>query len=61
MRSSTGTRPTTPRSCGIDYLHSLCAAFTVDEVRGQLTGAGLDALGVEAVSDRHLLVAGRVP
>lgn len=43
-----------------DYFHSLCAAFTVDEVRDQLTTAELGSLTVEAVSDRHLLVTGTV-
>jgi ubiquinone/menaquinone biosynthesis C-methylase UbiE len=41
-----------------DYFHSLCAAFTVEEVRDQLAAAGLGALTVDAVSDRHLLVTG---
>lgn len=42
-----------------DFYNSLLAAFTVDEVRGQLAAAGLDGLQVEVVSERHLLVAGR--
>lgn len=41
-----------------DFQSSLFAAYTVDEVRAQLTAAGLDSLKVEAVSDRHLIVAG---
>jgi len=41
-----------------DFQNSLFAAYTVDEVRAQLTAAGLDSLTVEAVSDRHLIVAG---
>jgi ubiquinone/menaquinone biosynthesis C-methylase UbiE len=41
-----------------DYFHSLCAAFTVDEVRNQVVAAGLASLTVEAVSNRHLLVTG---
>jgi len=40
-----------------DFYNSLCAAFTVDEVRGQLAAAGLD-LHVAQVSDRHMLVKG---
>ncbi len=44
-----------------DFYNSLCAAFTPDEVRVQLAAAGLDALVVEAVSDRHLTVTGRAP
>jgi SAM-dependent methyltransferase len=44
-----------------DFRHSLRAAYRVDEVRAQLAAAGLDgALGVEQVSDRHLLVQGRL-
>jgi len=41
-----------------DFFHSLLAAFRVDEVRKQLARAGLDGLGVRAVSDRHLVVSG---
>jgi len=41
-----------------DFHHSLFAAYRVDEVRAQLEAAGLDSLKVEAVSDRHLIVAG---
>jgi len=41
-----------------DFHHSLLAAYTIEEVRAQLAAAGLDSLKVEAVSDRHLIVAG---
>lgn len=41
-----------------DFYCSLCAAFTPAEVQGQLAGAGLAGLTVEAVSDRHLIVYG---
>jgi len=44
-----------------DFFNSLCAAFEPDEVRAQLEACGLDSLGVRTVSDRHLLVAGRLP
>ncbi len=44
-----------------DFYNSLCAAFEPDEVRAQLDACGLGALGVRTVSDRHLLVAGRLP
>lgn len=40
-----------------DFYNSLCAAFTVDEVREQLRAAGLNAT-VTQVTDRHLLVSG---
>ena len=41
-----------------DFHHSLFAAYRVDEVRAQLAAVGLNGLKVEAVSDRHLIVAG---
>jgi ubiquinone/menaquinone biosynthesis C-methylase UbiE len=40
-----------------DFYNSLCAAFTLDEVRGQLIAAGLDA-NVTQVSDRHMVIKG---
>ena len=40
-----------------DFLNSLCAAFTVDEVAQQLRDAQLD-LQVAQVSDRHMLITG---
>jgi ubiquinone/menaquinone biosynthesis C-methylase UbiE len=43
-----------------DFYNSLCAAFTVDEVRDQLAAARLD-LQVAQVSDRHLVVKGFLP
>jgi SAM-dependent methyltransferase len=44
-----------------DFLASLCAAFEPDEVRAQLLQHGLGTLRVRTVSDRHLLVTGRLP
>lgn len=44
-----------------DFFHSLCAAFTPDEVRAQLAAAHLRDLQVERISDRHLTVSGRLP
>jgi SAM-dependent methyltransferase len=44
-----------------DYYASLCAAFEPGEVRAQLEASGLGALDVRTVSDRHLLVVGRLP
>lgn len=44
-----------------DFEASLFAAFTADEVRAQLDAAGLGALRVETISDRHLAVTGRLP
>lgn len=43
-----------------DYFASLCAAFEPGEVREQLAACGLAELAVRTVSDRHLLVAGRL-
>lgn len=43
-----------------DFRASLHAAFTLDEVRAQLAEAGLP-LSVDAPSDRHLRVWGRLP
>ena len=43
-----------------DFGRSLRAAFTLEEVRGQLEAAGLGQWRVEQVSDRHLLVSGRM-
>jgi len=42
-----------------DFYNSLCAAFTVEEVRAQLRTAGLH-LTVEQASDRHMRVKGRL-
>lgn len=42
-----------------DFHNSLHAAYEPDEVRAQLAAAGLE-LTVEAISDRHLIAAGRV-
>lgn len=39
-----------------DFYNSLKAAFTLDEVKQQLIGAGLDDFKVSVVSDRHLTV-----
>lgn len=44
-----------------DFLHSLCAAYTVDEVGAQLGAAGLRTFRVEAIGDRHLLAWGWLP
>jgi SAM-dependent methyltransferase len=43
-----------------DFRNSLFAAFTPDEVGEQLRCAGLRALKIEYVSDRHLAVSGRL-
>lgn len=44
-----------------DFFASLCAAFTPHEIRAQLDECGLGGLDIRSVSDRHLLVTGRLP
>lgn len=44
-----------------DFFNSLCAAFTLEEVRDQLHQAGLQGLRCELVSDRHWAAWGRLP
>lgn len=44
-----------------DFYASLCAAFTPEEVRQQLDDAGLGALDVNVISDRHLTITGVMP
>ncbi len=41
-----------------DFRNSLLAAYQLDEVKDQLSGAGLRALTAEQIGDRHLLVTG---
>lgn len=41
-----------------DFLHSLLAAYRVDEVERQLAEAGLGGLAVAPIGDRHLIVFG---
>lgn len=43
-----------------DFYNSLLAAYTPDEVRGQLDNHGLQCLEVSMSSDRHLLVSGEL-
>jgi ubiquinone/menaquinone biosynthesis C-methylase UbiE len=44
-----------------DYLHSLRAAFTPQEVAAQLVQAGLEGLAVRPLGDQHLQVEGQLP
>jgi cyclopropane fatty-acyl-phospholipid synthase-like methyltransferase len=41
-----------------DFFNSFLAAYTIDEISGQLRAAKLQNLTVEAVSDRHALIWG---
>jgi ubiquinone/menaquinone biosynthesis C-methylase UbiE len=43
-----------------DFYNSLCAAFTAQEVRDQLSAAGL-SFTVSQLTERHLCVKGRLP
>jgi SAM-dependent methyltransferase len=53
--------PGAPEVLRRDFLNSLHAAFEPDELRTQLQAAGLPTLFVRTVSDRHLIVGGRLP
>jgi hypothetical protein len=44
-----------------DFHASLLAAFEPEEVRDQLAACRLDGFTVETVSDRHMLIRGRLP
>jgi ubiquinone/menaquinone biosynthesis C-methylase UbiE len=44
-----------------DFLQSLCAAFTPEEIRSQLEAADLGSLQVTQVTDRHCYVFGKIP
>jgi hypothetical protein len=44
-----------------DFYNSLLAAFEVGEIQAQLQDEGLAGLNVKAVSDRHLVISGRMP
>lgn len=43
-----------------DFYNSLLAAFSLEEVSGQIRKAGLHRLAVAPISDRHLIVHGRL-
>jgi SAM-dependent methyltransferase len=44
-----------------DFLLSLCAAYSLDEVRAQLCAAALAHFTLEVVSDRHWFASGELP
>jgi ubiquinone/menaquinone biosynthesis C-methylase UbiE len=50
--------PDEPEVLKRDFFHSLCAAFTLAEVRSQLAKAGLGHLRCEMASDRHWVAWG---
>jgi hypothetical protein len=43
-----------------DYFQSLLAAFTLAEIRDQLGTVGFAHFAVDSVSDRHVIVSGRI-
>lgn len=49
-----------PEVLRCDFANSLRAAYRPDEVRTQLDAAGLAVLALEVVSDRHLIIWGRL-
>jgi SAM-dependent methyltransferase len=51
---------TEPEILRRDFLNSLLAAFTPREVETQLKEARLETLRVQIISDRHLMVWGRM-
>ena len=42
-----------------DFYNSLCAAFTLDEIKAQLQAAGLGRFMFEPISDRHMIIYGQ--
>jgi ubiquinone/menaquinone biosynthesis C-methylase UbiE len=52
--------PNDPPVIKHDFFASLCAAFTVEEVRADLAAAGLGSLRCEQVSERHWAAWGRL-
>ena len=44
-----------------DFFNSLCAAFTLREIRYQIRSRGLGGLDCELASDRHWIVWGHLP
>lgn len=43
-----------------DFFHSLCASYRIEEVCSQLEQAGLAHMSTEVVSDRHMIVYGKL-
>lgn len=43
-----------------DFFHSLCAAFTIDEIRQQLSAHDLRHLNIEIITDRHFIIFGHL-
>lgn len=50
-----------PKVLQRDFYNSLLAAFTIDEIKEQLSAADLGGLAIEQISDRHVVISGRRP
>lgn len=51
--------PNEPEILQLDFLNSLLAAFSIEEVKLQLAEAGLaDCLNIEILTDRHMVISG---
>lgn len=49
-----------PKVLQEDFYHSLCAAFTPEEVQQQLDEIAMYSLKIETVSDRHMIIYGQL-
>jgi cyclopropane fatty-acyl-phospholipid synthase-like methyltransferase len=52
--------PDEPEILRRDYFQSLLAAFTPVEIRDQLRAVGFEHFAIDMVSDRHVVVSGRI-
>ncbi len=43
-----------------DFFNSLLAAYTADEIEGQIKRSGIDYLSIKVVTDRHVVISGIV-
>ena len=50
-----------PEVLQCDFYNSLLAAFDVGEIQAQLNDEGLADLNIRIVSDRHVVISGRMP
>ena len=50
-----------PELLRCDFYNSLLAAFEVNEIQDQLRQEGLADFNIRAVSDRHVIISGRMP
>ena len=50
-----------PEMLRCDFYNSLLAAFDVGEIQAQLNHEGLADLNIRIVSDRHVVISGRMP